>query len=338
MNFRKLYIGPLPGRGPQGWSMDRNLALEFVRVTEAAAIAASHWFGKGQKQKADGAAVEEMRARFNAIDFSGRVVIGEGEKDEAPMLYTGERLGTGDGDAFDIAVDPLECTSNCAKGKPNAISVLAAGPKGSLRTVPGTYMEQLAAGPAAKGKVDLAKGAAWNIKRVAEALGKPVDEVVVAVLERERHEALLQEIRETGARVWLLDHGTVGAGIATAQPESGIDLMLGVGGAPEAIITAAGLRCYGGDFQARLAPHAPKYEEEARAMGLETGRVYRIGELAAGDNLIFAATGISDGPLLKGVVLAPWGALTHSIVMRSASGTVRYLETHHHESREVDTR
>lgn len=312
--------------------MDRNIALEFVRVTEAAAIAASHWFGRGRKKKADGAAVEEMRARFNQIEFNGIVVIGEGEKDEAPMLFTDEKLGTGDGLAFDIAVDPLECTSNCANGRPNAISVLAAGPKGSLLRVPGTYMDQLAVGPEAKGCIDITKAPSWNLPRIAEALDKPVDDLVVAVLDRERHKELITQIREAGARVFLLDHGSVGAGIATAQPDSGIDVMWGQGGAPEAIITAAGLKCYGGDMQATLNPHEPKFKEDAKEMGLDLGKVYQLEDLAKGDNLVFVATGISDGPLLKGVVLTPWGALTHSIIMRSTSGTVRYIETHHHET------
>jgi len=312
--------------------MDRNLALEFVRVTEAAAIAASDWFGRGEKNKADGAAVNEMRARFNQIDFNGTIVIGEGEKDKAPMLYTDEKVGTGDGPAFDIAVDPLECTSNCAKGKPNAISVLAAGPKGSLMRLPGTYMDQLAVGPDAKGVIDITKPVAWNLSRIAKALDKPIEDLVVAVLERDRHTKLLKDIRMAGARVWLLDHGTVGAGIATAQDESGIDLMIGIGGAPEAVITAAGLKCYGGDFQAILAPHEKKFAADAETMGLVPGTVYTIDDLAKGDGLIFAATGISDGPLLKGVVHTTWGSLTHSLVMRSKSGTIRYIETHHHES------
>ncbi len=312
--------------------MDRNFALEFVRVTEAAAIAASDWFGRGEKNKADGAAVSEMRARFNQVDFNGTIVIGEGEKDEAPMLFTDEKVGTGDGPAFDIAVDPLECTSNCAKGKPNAISVLAAGPKGSLMRLPGTYMDQLAVGPGAKGVIDITKPVAWNLARIATALDKPVEDLVVAVLERERHDKLLKEIRAAGARVWLLDHGTVGAGIATAQDESGIDVMMGIGGAPEAVITAAGLKCYGGDFQAVLKPHETKFAADAKAMGLALDTVYGLEDLAKGDSLIFAATGISDGPLLKGVVHTTWGSLTHSLVMRSKSGTVRYIETHHHES------
>lgn len=312
--------------------LDRNLALEFVRVTEAAAIAASRWFGRGKKNEADGAAVAEMRARFNQLAFNGTVVIGEGEKDEAPMLYTDEKLGSGEGPAFDIAVDPLECTSNCANGRSNAISVLAAGPAGSLLKVPGTYMDQLSVGPEAKGAIDITKPPSWNLPRIAKALGKPVEDLVVAILKRERHEQLIAQVREAGARVYLIDHGTVGAGIAVAQPDSGVDVMWGVGGAPEAIITAAGLKCYGGEMQATLKPHKPEFEEEAKGMGLDLGKVYGIEELASGDSLVFAATGISNGPLLKGVVLTKYGALTHSIVMRSKSGTVRYIETHHHES------
>ncbi len=309
--------------------MDRNLALEFVRVTEAAAIAASDWFGRGDKEAADGAAVAEMRARFNTIAFAGTVVIGEGEKDEAPMLHTGERLGTGDGPTFDVAVDPLEGTTNCAAGRPNAISVLAAGEK--LLSVPGTYMEQLAVGPAARDVIDLERPVAWNLQRIAAALDKPVGELVVALLDRPRHEKLLAEIRALGARAWLFDHGTISAGIATAQPESGIDVMMGVGGAPEAVITAAALRCYGGDFQARLKPHNEQSRADAVALGVHEG-VYTIDELAGGD-VLFAATGVSDGPLLRGVLHTPTTIITHSLVMRSKSGTVRYLETHHRERR-----
>ncbi|MBL7056293.1 class II fructose-bisphosphatase [Candidatus Woesearchaeota archaeon] len=312
--------------------MDRNLALEFVRITEAAAIACGPWMGKGDKIKADQAAVDAMRKRFNNVDFKGTVVIGEGEKDEAPMLYVGEKLGTGQGPEMDIAIDPLECTSNLANGKPNAISVLAAGPKGSLLDAPGSYMDQLAVGPKCAGKINIKDPIKKNLKNVAKALGKDVEDVTVAILERPRHDDMIKQIRECGSRVRLIDNGTVSAGIAPAMPDSGIDVMMGIGGAPEGVITAAALRCIGGEIQGILKPHKSEFEQQAKDRGLSLDKVYSTNDLAKGDNLVFAATGISDGPLLKGVVFTNYGFLTHSLVMRSKSGTVRYLEAHHHES------
>ena len=312
--------------------MDRNLALEFVRITEAAAISCAGWMGKGDKIKADKAAVDAMRNRFNYVDFKGRVVIGEGEKDEAPMLYIGEELGTGEGPEMDIAVDPLECTDNLAKGKPNAISVLAAGPKGSLLNAPGSYMDQLAVGPAAKGAIDIKAPIKNNLKNIAKALKKDISEITVIILERERHNEMIKQIREAGARIRLIDHGTVSAGIAPAMPNSGIDVMMGIGGAPEGVITAAALKCVGGEIQGILKPHKEEFKKQAEERGLDIGKVYHTNDLAKGDNLVFAATGISDGPLLKGVVFTKYGWLTHSLVMRSKSGTIRYIETHHHES------
>jgi fructose-1,6-bisphosphatase II len=312
--------------------MERNLALEFVRITEAAAISCAAWMGKADKIKADKAAVDAMRKRFNYVDFKGKVVIGEGEKDEAPMLYVGEKLGTGKGPEMDIAVDPLECTSNLAKGKPNAISVLAAGPKGSLLNAPGSYMDQLAVGPEAKGVINIKKPIKDNLKNIAKALGKDVEDVTVIILERPRHEEMIKQIRETGARLRLIDHGTVSAGIAAAVPESGIDVMMGIGGAPEGVITAAALKCIGGEIQGILKPHKEEFRQQAIDRGLDLKKVYKTNDLAKGDHLVFAATGVSDGPLLKGVVFTKYGKLTHSIVMRSKSGTIRYVETHHHES------
>jgi len=312
--------------------MDRNLALEFVRITEAAAISCAHHMGKGDKIKADQAAVDAMRKRFNYVDFKGQVVIGEGEKDEAPMLYVGEELGTGKGFEMDIAVDPLECTSNLANGKPNAISVLAAGPKGSLLDAPGSYMDQLAVGPEAKGVIDIKAPIKENLKNIAKALGKDIQDVTVCILERPRHDDIIKQIREAGARIRLIEHGTISAGIAPALPDSGIDVMMGIGGAPEGVITAAALKCVGGDIQGILKPHKEEFKKQALDKGMDLDKVYRIDDLAKGKQLIFAATGISDGPLLKGVVITKYGFLTHSLVMRSKSGTIRYVETHHHES------
>ncbi len=312
--------------------MDRNLALEFARITEAAAISCARWMGKADKIKADKAAVDSMRKRFNYVDFKGRVVIGEGEKDEAPMLYVGEKLGTGNGPEMDIAVDPLECTTNLAKGKPNAISVLAAGPKGSLLNAPGSYMDQLAVGPEAKGVIDIKKPIKENIKNIAKALKKDIDEVTVIILERDRHNETIKKIREAGARVRLIEHGTISAGVAPAMPDSGIDVMMGIGGAPEGVITAVALKCMGGDIQGILKPHKEEFKQQAIDRKLDLNKVYKINDLAKGNYLVFAATGVSDGPLLKGVVFKKYGQLTHSLVMRSKTGTIRYIETHHHES------
>ena len=310
--------------------MDRNLALEFVRVTEAAAIAASKWMGKEDKNAADKAAVDEMRSRFNGIDFKGTVVIGEGEKDEAPLLYIGEKIGTGKGPEMDIAVDPLECTSNVAKGKPNAISVLAAAPKGCLLKAPGTYMDQICVGPKAKGKIDIKKPVKDNVKNVAKALGKKVKDVTVIVLDRPRHEKLIKDLRATGCRIILIEHGTVSAGVATAMEGSGIDMHMGIGGAPEGVITAAALKCYGGDMQGVLKPHNEKFTKQAHQMGIKNlDKVFKIDDLAKGNQCLFAATGVSSGPLLKGVVFTANEAITHSVVMRQKSGTIRYITAHH---------
>jgi fructose-1,6-bisphosphatase II len=313
--------------------MDKNLALEFVRITEAAAISCAPHMGKGDKLKADGAATDAMRKRFNDVDFNGIVVIGEGEKDEAPMLYDGEKLGKGTGPEMDIAVDPLECTSNLAKGKPNAISVLAAGPKGSLLNAPGSYMDQLAVGPKAKGAINIKLSIKENLINISKALNKDIGDLTVCILDRERHKGMIEEIREAGARIRLIEHGTVSAGIAPAMPNSGIDVMYGIGGAPEGVITAVALKCVGGDIQGVLKPHNDKFKKQVKERGLSLDKVYEIDDLAKGDNLVFAATGISDGPLLKGLVFTEYGFLTNSMVMRTKSGTIRYLETHHHESK-----
>lgn len=310
--------------------MERNLALEFVRVTEAAAIAASHWLGKGDKKAADRAAVDAMRSRFNSVDFDGEVVIGEGDKDEAPMLYIGEKIGTKKGPLIDIAVDPLEGTELVAKGRPNAITVLAAGPKGSLLKAPGTYMDQIAVGPGARGVIDITASLAQNVANVAAALKKDIKDLTVVLLERDRHKGIIEELRKIGCRIVLIDHGTIAAGLATAIPDSGIDMMVGSGGAPEGVITAVGLKCVGGDFQGVLKPHEPKYFEQARAMGItDINHVFMIEELARGDELQFVATGVSSGPFLEGVVFGEGKATTHSIVMRKKSETVRFLKTIH---------
>lgn len=304
-------------------------ALDFIRVTEAAARACHPWFGKGDKNKADAAAVTAMRNVCNTLDFDGTVVIGEGEKDEAPMLYHGEKLGTGNGPRVAIAVDPLECTSNLAQGKPNSISVLAAAPEGCLRTFPGTYVDHLCVGPQAHGAIDITRPVKDNLKMIAAALNKSVDELRVVVLDRERHQNLIKEIRDTGARVSLIDHGTIVAGIAPALPNSTSDVLVGMGGAPEAVIVAAALRALGGDMQAVLKPHNEKTKEDAHAMGYtDPDQVFSITELAKGDDLLFAATGISSGPLLRGITKTAHHLITHSVMLSTARG-VQYVETHH---------
>lgn len=311
--------------------MDRNIALEFIRVTEAAAIAASKWLGKGDKNAADQAAVNAMRSRLNDIAFSGTIVIGEGDKDDAPMLYIGEKVGKG-GAIFpelDLAVDPLECTSNLANGKLDSLAVLAAGPKGTLLNAPGTYMDQIAVGKEAAGKIDIKKSARENIKIVATALRKEISETTVAILDRERHQKLIQEARAVGARVRLFEHGTIVHGLAPSIANSGIDLMIGIGGAPEAVITAAALKCLGGDMQAILKPHEQKYEEQARAMGIvDFDQVFKLNDLVK-DICMFTATAISDSPILKGLVYNDDYIITHSVVMRSKTGTLRFIEAHH---------
>jgi len=310
-------------------TVDRNLALEFVRVTEAAAIEAAHWLGKGDKIAADKAAVDAMRSRFNLVDFNGEIVIGEGEKDEAPMLYIGEKVGSGRGPQVDIAVDPLEGTTLVAKGQPNAISVLAAGPKGSLLRAPGTYMDQIAVGPAARGLIDIRAPIKKNVREVARALKKNIEDVTVVLLDRERHKQMIEDLRKIGCRLLLIDHGTVGAGLAAAMPESEVDMMVGIGGAPEGVITAAGIKCLGGDFQGILKPHDEKTTEQAKIMGIDVGHVFTMDEIARGNEFQFVATGVSTGPFLRGVQFMGATARTHSVVMRKHSGTMRYITTVH---------
>jgi len=309
--------------------VDRNLALEVVRVTEAAAIAAARMAGRGDAKGADHAAVEAMRRAFGAVAISGTVVIGEGERDEAPMLYIGEKVGRWqDGDPLlEIAVDPLEGTALCATGAPNALAVVAMGEGGGLLHAPDTYMRKLAVGPGARGAIDLDASVNVNLHNVADALRKDVSDVVVAVQERPRHEALVKEIRETGARVKLFLEGDVSAAIATGLPEGGVDVLMGTGGAPEGVLAAAALRCVDGDMMGRLVFRSEGERERARAMGhADPDRLLRIGDLAGG-NVVFAATGVTGGDFLPGVRFGPGGVRTRSMVMRSSTGTVRWIDT-----------
>ncbi len=311
--------------------MDRNLALEFVRVTEAAAIAASKWIGKGDVKKADGAAVDEMRDRFNQIDFAGKVVIGEGSKDEAPELYTGEKVGTGKGPALDLAVDPLECTDSVAYGRYNAIAVIAAGARGSLLSAPDTYMEKLAVGPKAVKVIKMGAPVKVNIEHVAKALGKKVPDVTVCVMDRERHKQLISQIRKTGARVRLITDGDVAGAIAPSMPDSGIDLLMGIGASAEAVLAATAIKILGGQIFARFAPQKESHYQLLKKAGLNDNRVYSANDLAKGKTLTFTATGIIDGPLLDGIRVYGDTIITHSIVIRGLSGTIRYITTHHKE-------
>ncbi|MCM2282501.1 MAG: class II fructose-bisphosphatase [Bdellovibrionaceae bacterium] len=318
--------------------MDRNLAMEFVRITEAAALASSKWMGRGDEKAADQAAVDAMRKAFNSVRINGTVVIGEGERDEAPMLYIGEKVGlceSGLGAGVncpdvDIALDPLEGTTICATGGVGAISVIAVAERGGFLHAPDTYMEKIAVGPAAKGAIDIDASPEENVRRVAKALGKDVSEVTVVILNRPRHEELIGRVRQVGARIHLIGDGDVSAAVATSWNETGIDLLLGTGGAPEGVIAAAALRCTGGDFQGRLKFRSNEERERAKRMGVtDLDRAYRLDDLARG-NVMFCATGVTAGPMLKGVRFLPGRrAHTHSVVMRSQTGTVRTIEAEH---------
>jgi fructose-1,6-bisphosphatase II len=311
--------------------MDRNLALEFVRVTEAAAIEAAHWIGRGEKEKADGAAVNAMRARFNQIDFSGTVVIGEGEKDEAPMLYTGEKVGTKKGPVMDLAIDPLECTESVAYGRYNATTVVASGPKGSLLHAPDTYMEKIAVGPLGKKAIDLKASVKTNIEKVAKAINRKVEDVTVVILDRERHTDLIAQVRQAGARVRLITDGDVAAGIATCFPESGIDLLMGIGGSTEAVLAAVAIKILGGEILCRFKPKKDADIPKIKAAGVkDLKQIFSSEDLAKGKTLTFTATGVIDGPLLNGVIFQKNKVITHSLVVRGISGTIRYITTHHH--------
>ena len=310
--------------------MDRNLALEFVRVTEAAALSVGRWIGRGNEKVADMAAVESMRKAFDSIRFDGTIVIGEGERDEAPMLFIGEKVGAGEGPQIEIACDPLEGTSITALGRSEALSVIAAGEPGCLLHAPDTYMDKIAVGPMAKGAIDITKSASWNLKEVAKALGKSVEDLMVIILDRPRHKELIDEVRAGGARIRLIGDGDVSAAIATVREETGIDLLIGIGGAPEGVIAAAALRCLGGDMQGVLKFRNDEERKRAKTMGiLDEQKVYGLEDLARG-NVMFIATGVTHGSFLSGVRFTARGAHTHSIVMRSETGTVREIRAHHH--------
>jgi fructose-1,6-bisphosphatase class II len=309
--------------------MDRNLALEAIRVTEAAALNCARWTGRGDEKAADQAAVDAMRKAFDALPIDGTVVIGEGERDEAPMLYIGEKVGGG-GQKVDIALDPLEGTTICATGAPNALAVIAMADGGNLLHCPDTYMSKIAVGPVGKGVVDLDMSPTENLQALAKAKKCRIEDLTVIILSRPRHEAIIQEVRKAGARIRLIGDGDVSAAIATTKPETGIDLLLGVGGAPEGVLAAAALRCVGGEFQGRLAPRNDEEIERAKRMGVtDIKKKFQIEELARGD-VMFAATGVTDGDYLRGVHFFPGGATTQSVVMRSKTKTIRVINATHY--------
>jgi len=310
--------------------MDRNLALEAVRATEAAAISSARLMGRGDNNAADQAAVDAMRRALNSIYFDGTVVIGEGERDEAPMLYIGEKVGKGEGPKADIALDPLEGTNLCAYGSPNSLSVIAIAESGKFLHAPDTYMEKLAVGPAAKGVIDITKSPTWNLEQIAKVKDCQISDLTVIILDRPRHADLIKEVRTSGARIKLISDGDVSAAIATCFPEAGVDMLIGTGGAPEGVIAAAAIKCVGGDFQGRLKFRNDEERARAKKMGIsDENRVYQRDELAQGD-VMFAATGVTTGDFLKGVRFFGGGASTHSLVMRSKSMTIRYIEGIHH--------
>lgn len=309
---------------------DRNLAMELARVTEAAAMAAGRWMGRGNKEAADQAAVDAMRLVLNSIDMDGIVVIGEGEKDEAPMLYNGERLGTGVPPSVDIAVDPVDGTTILSLGRSGALSVVSLAERGALynpRHI--LYMEKLAVGAEAAGTIDIHAPVAVNLQNVARAKAKDIGDVTVVILDRPRHADLIRQVREVGARIRLISDGDVAGALMTAIPETGIDVLMGIGGSPEAVLGASALRCMGGDMQCRLWPRNDEERDKAREAGIDLQVVLTIDDLVGSDNVFFAATGVTDGDLLEGVRYLSGGAVTHSLVMRCKSGTVRHIRAQH---------
>src|SRR5437588_2424716 len=309
---------------------DRNLGMELVRVTEAAAMAGARWMGRGDKEAADGAAVDAMRAVLSGVSMDGIVVIGEGEKDEAPMLYNGESIGDGNPPLVDIAVDPIDGTTLTSLGRPNAIAVIALSERGTMfNPGPCVYMEKIATGPDAADAIDLTASVKANLKWVAKALRKDVADVTAVILDRDRHAQVVKECREAGARIRLIPDGDVAGAISTAWPESGADILFGVGGTPEGVIAAAALKCMGGEMQGRLWPRNDQERQAAIDEGYDLDQVLTTDELVAGNNAFFAATGITDGELLRGVHYDGRGATTESLVMRSKSGTVRQIDARH---------
>ncbi|WP_096437653.1 class II fructose-bisphosphatase [Alteribacter populi] len=318
--------------------MERSLSMELVRVTEAAALASARWMGRGNKDSADLAATEAMRDVFDTVPMKGTVVIGEGEMDEAPMLYIGERLGNGYGSRVDVAVDPLEGTNIVASGEWNALAVIAIADKGNLLHAPDMYMDKIAVGPEAVGKVDIDAPVIDNLNAVAKAKNKDIEDLVVAILKRERHAKKIQEIREAGARIKLMNDGDVAAALNTAfEEDTGVDMLIGSGGAPEGVLAAVGLKCLGGEIQGKLLPQTEEELSRCKKMGIaDINRVLQMDDLVSGDDCIFAATGVTDGELLKGVRYRGHTGRTQSMVMRAKSGTVRFVDGKHSLKKKPD--
>jgi fructose-1,6-bisphosphatase II len=315
---------------PSGGGLDRNIAMEMSRVTEAAALAAARWMGRGNKNALDQAAVNAMRDRLRVIQMDGVVVIGEGEKDEAPMLYIGERIGNGEPPPVDVAVDPVDGTTLLSKGLPNAVSVVALAERGTMYYPPGiVYMDKLAVGPAGRGVVSLEMSVEQNIEALAAAKGERIDDLTIVVLDRPRHAELIERIRATGARIKLITDGDVAGGIMPSLPDTGVDMLMGVGGSPEAVLTAAALKCLGGDIQCKLWPRDDQERAQAEKLGLSLDGVLTIDNLVRGNDVFFSLTGVTDGELVKGVHYFPHGATTETLVMRSRSGTIRRIQAVH---------
>jgi fructose-1,6-bisphosphatase II len=309
---------------------DRNLAMELVRVTEAAAMAAARWMGRGDKNGADGAAVAAMRDVLSTVAMDGVIVIGEGEKDEAPMLFNGERVGNGLEPATDVAVDPIDGTTLTSLGRGNALAVIAVAEKDTMfNPGPCVYMEKIAVGPEGAGAIDITASPSANLRWLAKATGRSVRDLTAVILDRDRHAQLIQEVRATGARIRLIPDGDVAGAISTAWPDSGADILFGVGGTPEGVIAAAALKCMGGEIQGKLWPRDDEERQAALDAGYDLDKVLTHDELVATDNCYFAATGITDGELMKGVHFSRRGCTTESLVMRSRSGTVRLIQAHH---------
>jgi fructose-1,6-bisphosphatase II len=311
--------------------IDRNLSLELVRVTEAAAMAAARLMGRGDKNAADGAAVQAMRIALSSVGMDGTVIIGEGEKDQAPMLFIGEKIGTGEPPKVDIAVDPIDGTRLLSLGLPNAISVVSLSEEGTLYTAPPGifYMNKIAVGPAAKGAIDIDKPVEWNLRSIARVKKIEINEVTVVILDRPRHEQLIKEVRDAGARIKLITDGDIAGAIMTALEDTGIDVLMGIGGAPEAVVSACALKCIGGDMQCRLYPRNDDDLQKALAAGANLDQLLTIDDLAKGDNIFVSLTGITNGELVDGVKYYEHGVETHSLVMRSKSGTVRDVRARH---------
>jgi fructose-1,6-bisphosphatase II len=315
-------------RTPQ--DLDRNLALDLVRVTEAAAMAAGRWVGRGEKEEGDGAAVDAMRRLINSIPMRGTVVIGEGEKDNAPMLYNGEQVGDGTGPEVDVAVDPIDGTTLMSKGMPNALAVLAVAERGAMFDPSAVfYMEKLAVGPEAADVIDITAGVAENLRRIAKVKRSSVSEITVCILDRPRHQDLVDEVRQAGARIRFITDGDIAGAISAAREQSDVDVLMGIGGTPEGIVAACALKCMGGAMHARLWPRDQAERDRVTAAGHDVSRVLTTDDLVGGENSFFVATGITSGDLLRGVRYRAGGAYTQSIVMRSKSGTIRVIDSYH---------